>query len=254
MNSTERFSSRVDNYTKYRPSYPSQVLDLLQTECNLTPDSIVADIGSGTGIFTYLLLDRGCTVYAVEPNKEMRKEAERQLAHLPNFRSVSATAENTTLPKHSVDLITASQAFHWFDPEAAKREFARILKPGGWVALIWNYRNQNTTPFLTDYEHLISTYSLEYGSTKHTSRSSQEHIDALFAPNPHKEATFENSQRFDYEGLKGRLLSSSYTPQPDHPNYEPMLANLQSLFTQYQQRGYVSLEYTTRVFYGQLRA
>lgn len=251
MKSTERFSSRVDNYTKYRPSYPHQILDLLRTECSLAHDATIADIGSGTGILTQLLLDKGYLVYAVEPNKEMREEAERLLSDNPNFHSVLATAESTTLPGHSIDLVTAGQAFHWFDPEGSKAEFARILKPNGTVALIWNHRKDDATPFLAAYNDLLRTYCPEYGEVKHT-RIGHEDIAALFGEQGYKEAQFENKQLFDYEGLEGRLLSSSYTPQPDHPNYQPMLSRLHQIFTQYKDQGYVLFEYITRVYYGRI--
>jgi len=251
MNSTERFSTRVDNYTKYRPSYPPGVIDLLRTEFSLTPDSTLADVGSGTGILTRLLLNADYTVYAIEPNKEMREEAEHLLATHPNFHSIAATAESTTLPGHSIDLITAGQAFHWFDPALSKLEFARILKPNGAVALIWNHRQDDTTPFLAAYDELLRTYCPEYGEVKHT-RIAHDDISAFFGKEGHKEAQFENKQLFDYEGLQGRLLSSSYTPQPDHPNYQPMINRLHEIFARYQQMGYVSFDYLTRVYYGRL--
>lgn len=251
MKSTERFSTRVNNYTKYRPSYPPHVIDLLRTECNLTSDSVVADVGSGTGILTRLLLNSARMVYAVEPNAEMREEAERLLGEYANFYSINATAEDTTLDRNAIDLITAGQAFHWFDPESSRKEFMRILKPNGSVALVWNHRQDSSTPFMVAYDDLLSTYCPEYAEVTHT-RIDDSHLSAFFGPNGYKTAEFPNSQQFDYEGLEGRLLSSSYTPQPGHPNYEPMLLRLQEIFTEYQQEGYVSFEYLTRVYYGQV--
>ncbi|HEU5014136.1 MAG TPA: class I SAM-dependent methyltransferase, partial [Roseiflexaceae bacterium] len=211
MDSTQRFSSRVENYVKYRPSYPQEIIAALQQACGLTSDSIVADVGSGTGIFAELLLRNGNTVYGIEPNQAMRAAGEQLLQHFPRFHSVNGTAEATTLPAQSVDFITAGQAFHWFDPDRARREFARILRPGGWVALIWNERRSDSTPFLRDYEQLLRTYGTDYEASKHTNFDA-ELIRAFFAPNPMFMQTFENQQRFDYDGLRGRLLSSSYTP------------------------------------------
>jgi ubiquinone/menaquinone biosynthesis C-methylase UbiE len=128
---TQRFSSRVENYVKYRPGYPPAILDLLRDKCGLTSASTVADIGSGTGILTGLLLKSGARVFGVEPNPDMRAAGERLLAGQANFTSLAGTAEATTLPAQSVGIITAGQAFHWFDREPTRREFQRILQPGG---------------------------------------------------------------------------------------------------------------------------
>jgi ubiquinone/menaquinone biosynthesis C-methylase UbiE len=160
---TQRFSSRVDNYIRYRPGYPDAILDTLRDAYGLTPASIVADVGSGTGILTEMFLRHGNVVYGIEPNREMREAAERLLAGYDRFHSVAATAEDTTLGDDSVDLVTAGQAFHWFDPSKARAEFARVLKPGGWVALIWNERVV-TTPFLADYAATSKFSSLDGGA------------------------------------------------------------------------------------------
>src|SRR5581483_4013685 len=136
----QRFSSRVNDYVLYRPGYPAQILELLKTECGLTGDSEIADIASGTGIFTRMLLENGNRVFGVEPNDDMRKAGESFLASYRNFTSVAGTAEATTLADHSVDFVTAAQAAHWFHRERARKEFVRILRPGGWTVLIWNER------------------------------------------------------------------------------------------------------------------
>src|SRR5688572_24438001 len=163
---TRRFSGRVDNYIRYRPGYPDAIVETLRDDCGLTADSIVADVGSGTGILTEMFLRHGNLVYGVEPNREMREAAERLLAGYDRFRSVAATAEDTTLADASADVITAGQAFHWFDRQRARAEFARILKPRGWVSLIWNVRSE-TTPFLTAYEQLLKVYATEYEQVDH---------------------------------------------------------------------------------------
>jgi len=157
---TQRFSNRVDNYVRYRPGYPIEVLDLLREQCGLTPNASIADIGFGTGIFTRILLENGNTVFGIEPNPEMRETGEKLLAEFPNFRGIGAPAEKTTLADRSVDFVTAAQAAHWFDREAAHREFSRILKPGGWVVLLWNERITEGTAFLAEYEKMV----LEYGT------------------------------------------------------------------------------------------
>jgi SAM-dependent methyltransferase len=248
--STQRFSSRVDNYVRYRPGYPSEVLELLKTDCGLEPNSIVADIASGTGILTHMLLENGNRVFGVEPNPEMRLAGERFLARYPGFTSVAGTAEATTLDDHSVDIITAAQSAHWLEREKARREFIRILVPGGWTVLLWNERDTKTTPLLREYEQLLLTYGTDYGEVRH--EHTTDVIDSFFAPSPFQAKVFHYRQELDAEGLEGRLLSSSYTPQPEDASYESMLRELRSIFDRYQHNGRVSLEYTTRVYYGRL--
>jgi SAM-dependent methyltransferase len=251
LNSTQRFSSRVENYIKYRPRYPKAVVELLQRECQLKSASVIADIGSGTGILTELLLQNGNPVFGVEPNKEMREAAERLLSSYANFGSVVGTAEATTLPDKSVDLVTAGQAFHWFDLRKARTEFVRILKPEGWVALIWNDRNISDRPFFKAYENLLVTYGKDYEAVgaKHVD---DKIIGDFFAPSGFKRTHFPNRQDFDFEGLKGRLLSSSYAPEEGHPNHAPMLEALDRMYNEYERGGIVTFEYDTTVYYGQL--
>jgi SAM-dependent methyltransferase len=248
---TQRFSSRVENYIKYRPGYPNGVVETLRSECGLTADSIVADVGSGTGILTGMFLRNGNAVYGIEPNREMREAAERLLIDYPRFRSVAAQAEETRLDDAGVDFVTAGQAFHWFDREKTRREFSRILKPRGWVALIWNERVTTTTPFLVAYEQLLKDYSTDYEQVDHR-RIDDDVIRVFFGPNQFRLKQFENVQVFDYEGVKGRLLSSSYAPEEGHLNYEPMIAGLEKIFQTYQDEGRVVFEYITQMYYGQL--
>lgn len=253
LNSTQRFSNRVENYIKYRPHYPPAILDLLRRECQLTPTSVIADIGSGTGILTELLLHGGGTVVGVEPNKEMREAAEKLLSNYPTFRSVTGTAEATTLPDHSIDVITAGQAFHWFDRTKTRAEFLRILKPRGWVVLIWNDRNVTDRPFFQAYENLLVTYGTDYEAVGHQ-HTYIETIGSFFGATGFQQAHFPNEQIFDLEGLKGRLLSSSYAPVPGHPKHVPMLDALAGIFSEYEAGGKVAFEYDTTVYYGQLTA
>ena len=247
---TQRFSSRVDKYVRYRPSYPPEVVELLRRECGLSSASVAADIASGTGIFTRLLLETGGRVFGVEPNPEMRKAGEEFLADFPSFTSIAGTAEATTLADHSVDITTSAQAAHWFDLKKARREFVRILRPGGWTVLLWNERNTDSTPFLRDYEQLLLTYATDYKDVRH--ERTTETIHEFFAPTAFHSRVFEIDQPSDSAVLEGRLLSSSYTPAPDHPNYQPMLDELRRIFDRHQSNGQVVLEYTTRVYYAQL--
>jgi SAM-dependent methyltransferase len=246
--SVVRFSNRAENYAKYRPSYPAGVIDILKSECGLNDSLTIADIGSGTGILSQLFLENGNAVIGIEPNAAMRSTAERLLARFPQFLSIDATAEATGLEPSSVDFITAGQAFHWFDRKRARTEFTRILRPGGWVILIWNERKLDSTPFLRDYENLLLRYGTDYSQVRHENVAGE--IADFFAPQGFQLKTLENAQHFDFEGLKGRTRSASYTPEPGSPDFQPMFANLEEIFRTHQRQGTVAFEYQTRVYYG----
>ena len=248
---TARFSDRVENYVRYRPGYPAKVLDLLRVECGLRPSHIVADVASGTGAFTRLLLENGNTVFAVEPNAEMRETGAHQLDRYARLVSVAGTAEETTLDCASVDFVTAAQAAHWFDLPRARAEFARILKPGGWCVLIWNERRTGSTSFLREYEQLLLTYATDYKEVRHERTTGI--IHEFFAPAPFREQVFDLRQQFDYEGTAGRLLSSSYAPLEGHPSHAPMMRELQRIFRAQATDNVVEFEYNTRVYYGKLK-
>jgi SAM-dependent methyltransferase len=248
---TARFSDRVQNYVRYRPGYPAEVLELLRVECGLRPSHIVADIASGTGVFTRLLLENGNSVFAVEPNAEMREMGVQQLEGYGRLVSVAGTAEETTLGAASVDFVTAAQAAHWFNLPRARAEFARILKPGGWCVLIWNERRTSSTPFLHEYEQLLLTYATDYKEVRHERTTAI--IHEFFAPTPHRERIFDLRQQFDYEGTAGRLLSSSYAPLEGQPGHAPMMQELRRIFRAHAADDMVEFEYNTRVYYGKLK-
>jgi SAM-dependent methyltransferase len=250
-NATSRFSDRVENYVRYRPGYPTEVIPELKTECGLAASQVVADIASGTGIWTRPLLENGNPVCGVEPNAEMREAGARLLAAFPKFTSVAGTAEATTLADHSVDLVTAAQAAHWFDRAGARREFVRILKPGGWLVLLWNERLTDSTRFLRDYEQLLLTYGTDYQDIRH--EHTTDAVNEFFDPAPFQERAFEMRQEFDYAGVEGRLLSSSYAPGPEHPRHAPMLRELRRIFDEGSVEGRAAFEYKTRLYFGQLR-
>jgi len=241
----------VENYVRYRPGYPAEVLDLLRVECGLRPSHIVADIASGTGVFTRLLLENGNSVFAVEPNAEMREMGVHQLDCYDRLVSVAGTAEETTLGSASIDFVTAAQAAHWFDLPRARAEFVRILKPGGWCVLIWNERRTASTPFLREYEQLLLTYGTDYKEVRHERTTAI--IHEFFAPARHREQVFDLRQQFDYEGTAGRLLSSSYAPLEGHPSHAPMMQELQRIFRVHATDNVVEFEYNTRVYYGKLK-
>lgn len=249
MDPTQRFSDRVSHYVKYRPSYPEALVTWLMTPTLGAPRPWVADVGSGTGILTRLLLPHSAGVWAVEPNEAMRQSCERWLGDQPGFVSVSGTAEATTLADASVDLVTAAQAFHWFDQPRARREFQRILRPQGRVALIWNDRLVDTS-FLVDYEAGLQRYATDYREVNHQNLSSED-LRRFFG-GPVEVKVFPNSQEWDFEGVMGRLDSSSYAPQRGTDAHHRLEGWLAESFARNARGGVVSFRYQTRVFLGPL--
>ncbi|MBI4751318.1 MAG: class I SAM-dependent methyltransferase [Acidobacteria bacterium] len=249
----QRFSTRVENYVKYRPGYPAGVLTMLEQECGLTAESIIADVGSGTGFSTALFLEHGNQVYGIEPNLEMRTAGEAYLAKYPKFVSLDARSEATTLPDQSVDFVVCAQSFHWLNREKTRPEFVRILKPDGWLVIIWNDRLMDTTPVLRAYEDALQKYSTDYSVVNHK-RIEYATLAEFFGGDHFQVRHFENIQEFDYTGFIGRVLSSSYVPEPGHPNYEPLMQTLKTVFDEYNQDGKVNFEYDTQVFFGKLKS
>lgn len=245
--SVERFSNRVANYVKYRPGYPPEMMDFFRDQLGLTESSIVADIGSGTGLSAKPFVENGNIVFGVEPNAAMREAAEEFLKEFSNFRSVDGTSTESTLPDDSVDLIVAAQAFHWFEPETTREEFKRILKPDGHVALIWNERQTDSTLFLREYEQLLLKYGRDYVEVRHEQINEQ--VLSVFFRAEFEKASFPNEQEFDFDGLKGRLLSSSYMPDEADPDYEPLVKELATLFAKYAERDRIKVFYDTNIFY-----
>jgi len=250
-NAKNRFSNRVADYLRYRPHYPAGVLDFLRSQSGLSPAHTIADIGSGTGFLSELFLKNGNEVFGVEPNQEMREAGEEYLAAYPRFTSVNGSAEATTLPASSVDFVAAGQAFHWFQPQPTRREFARIVRPGGWVAILWNDRTQSTTGFAVSYEDLLVRFGTDYTRVK-DSYPQVEDIRAFFEHENFLTHELPNSQDCDLESLRGRLRSSSYVPSEGEPKFTEMMAALDALFAAHQQGGRVVMEFSTWVHLGQL--
>ncbi|SHM85630.1 Methyltransferase domain-containing protein [Chitinophaga jiangningensis] len=251
MKNTERFSSRVENYVKYRPHYPDSLIPFLKEAGVLRPDTVVADIGAGTGISAEPFLEQGNKVYAVEPNREMREQMIKMLTPYGNFEPITGTAERTTLPDNSVDLIVAGQAFHWFDAPAAKAEFLRIGKPGSYAALIWNVR-QTENPFEKNYEDLLRKYGTDYATVNHKNITPAQ-MAAFFAPAGYELKQLTHAQQFDFKGLKGRLLSASYAPESG-PQHEAMLNELEEIYDKFQVNGMVKFHFLTEIYLGPLQA
>ncbi|MGA8529632.1 MAG: class I SAM-dependent methyltransferase [Acidobacteriaceae bacterium] len=248
---TERFTGRVESYRRYRPGYPTALVDLLSRACNLTSHSVIADIAAGTGLLTEVFLAAGFSVTAVEPNAQMRAACSELIENYPRLRVVEGTAETTALAGGSVDLITVAQAMHWFDLEKARAEFVRILKPGGWCAIIYNNRPPSGDAFHEGYERLLQEYGVDYADVKRQ-HMGRKRLAAFFAPSPMECAVLPNEQSFDLEGLEGRVLSSSYMPQPGHLRFEAMREAVRRLFEQTQTGGRVTMKHDCVVCWGRL--
>ena len=246
MNTVERFSNRVENYVKYRPDYPREIIGYLADEIGLAADWIIADIGCGTGISSRMFLENGNSVIGVEPNDTMRRAAVDCLADFSEFTAIDGTSDATNLPDASVDLIVAAQAFHWFDAAATKSEFQRIAKPGGYAVLMWNERSLDATPFLVEYEEFLKKYSTDYESVRHDRLD--EKVLADFFAGPIKKQTFENFQLFDFDGIKGRVLSASYMPSEADDAYTAMIDELQTIFAKHAQNGIIKVFYDTNLY------
>jgi SAM-dependent methyltransferase len=249
---TTRFSVRVADYVTYRPGYPAEVADHLKREIGLDPTWVIADVGAGTGISARVFLAAGCHVIGVEPNREMREAMVALLGEERKFHAIDGTAEATGLAARSVDVVTCAQAFHWFDVEAAQKEFGRILTSrngGGWVVLMWNDRDR-AQALLREYDELLVRYCPDYGKVRHD-RVPEERVREFFGDNVEL-AEFANRQEFDLPGLRGRLMSSSYAPLEGEPNYRPMMDGLRELFDRHQVAGRVTFSYRTRLFYGRI--
>ena len=248
-----RFSDRAEDYVKYRPHYSSDVVHALRQACGLRPEHLIADVGCGTGLLAEIFLQHGNRVVGVEPNREMRQAGEEYLSAYPDFTMVDGSAEATSLPDASVDFVIAGQAFHWFQPSQTRVEFARILKPVGWAVLVWHDRDADSTPFLRSYEEFVRRHSTDYDQVSHKYLASYAALERFFAPDRMELIQQHNRQRLDFDGLRGRLLSSSYIPKSGE-RYEAMSRELPQFFSSHATDGHVVLEYDTKIYYGHLRS
>lgn len=244
--STKRFSNRVGDYIKYRPTYPNEMINVLDKEIGLTSDKIIADIGSGTGISSIPFLKNKNLVFGVEPNKEMREAQEQILNEFSNFKSINGSAEETNLENRSVDLIFCGQAFHWFDKEKSKIEFSRILKENGNIVLVWNSRSTKTD-FQKEYEQILCDNIEEYKKVNHRNIEDLD-IERFFTPKTMKVYELENEQKFDLDGLKGRLQSSSYCPKVGE-GYTKLMKEIETLFEKHQKENIIKFNYETKIYW-----
>jgi SAM-dependent methyltransferase len=247
----QRFSSRVADYVRYRPGYPSALIDVLRQHCGLQSEHVIADVGSGTGLLSKVFLENGHRVIGVEPNAEMRAAGDEFLAEYRHFSSVNGSSEATSLADASMDFISAAQAFHWFEPQSTRREFARILKPGGWVVVMWNDRRTGETAFGRAYEDLLVRYGTDYRQVRDAYPETHD-MENFFGKGNFRRHELPNFQEFDFVGLVGRLRSSSYAPKEDNANYQLILTALRKLFDANQKSGRVRMEYTTQIYLGRL--
>ncbi|MEO1435349.1 MAG: class I SAM-dependent methyltransferase [Bacteroidota bacterium] len=252
MDSTKRFSDRVQDYIRYRPEYPAKVISYLQERNLLLPGDAVADLGSGTGKSSIIFLQKGIKTFGIEPNEAMRFAAEDLLSSFSHFESIDGTAEQTTLPDHSIKLAVAGQAFHWFDIPKARREVQRILQPNGYALLLYNIRADDASGFMKDYHQFLLDYSTDY---RLINKRKVDPIayQAFFGHAHYESAQFPNQQVFDLEGLKGRYFSCSYALPDNHPNFVEALEKLEVLFDQYQKNGQLEMIYRTEIFWGHLK-
>lgn len=250
MDSISRFNNRVENYIKYRPGYPTEIIDFLKKEIGLKTSYLIADIGSGTGILSELFLKNGNEVFGVEPNGEMRHAAETLLKEYNSFHSVNSKAEDTSLKENSIDLITAGQSFHWFNNEKTRKEFKRILKSDRFAVLIWNNRNDNSSEFMNDYNRLLNNLESDYKEVKHENLNDTD-FQQFYGTKSCSIKSFDNSQTYDNKSLIGRLLSASYTPT-DGEAYTKMINEVKGIFDKHNENGKVKIEYKTKIYFGNI--
>lgn len=250
MKNTERFSGRVENYVRYRPHYPKEIITFLKKSISFTDQWIVADIGSGSGISSELFLKNGNVVMAIEPNQEMRAAAEAQFKKKKKFISLKGTAENTTLPENSVDLIVAGQAFHWFNQRKSKKEFQRISTPNGYLLLMWNERDMNS-PVQKAYHQMLLELAPKYEEVCQQNIN-EKAIKSFFSPNPFTFHSIPQSQFFDLEGFKGRLFSTSYAPIGIEKEEKILIKRLKKIFDQFNVNGLLEFPYHCKIYCGKI--
>lgn len=246
-----RFSGRTEVYQKYRPSYPKEILGALSAGTGFSSDWVVADIGAGTGKLSELFLNNGNHVIGVEPDACMREASIAAFSQGFPFAAVHGYAENTGLPDECCDIVVVGQAFHWFDPAHTRAEFSRILGRPRWVALIWNRRLIDSSPFQSEYESILRSHALDYSDKNHRHLSDRD-IASFFSPSNFQHIRLPNHQTLDLEGLKGRVLSASYTPVAGRPGHTALMREIEMLFEVHQVNGRVTFEYETGLYWGNL--
>jgi ubiquinone/menaquinone biosynthesis C-methylase UbiE len=241
MSQAERFTGRVENYERYRLRYPAAVLETLVARCGLRREYLVADVGAGTGMLTELFLEYGNAVVAIEPNDEMRGVCERLASLWPGLTVKKATAEATGLKEASVDFVAVGRAFHWFDHEKTAKEFRRILRPEGWVALVNNGRARDESPQSVAYEAVLREHGTDYAAN-HERYEVAPKVEAFFAGGESFREETRGEQRLTLEELVGQTQSLSVAPPPGDAKYEGMQDGLREFFAKWQVDGVVVMK------------
>jgi len=248
---TERFSGRVEAYRRYRSAYSREIIPVLQERCALTSDSIVADIGAGTGMLAELFLENGNRVFAVEPNTDMRAACEELVERYPRLTCVDGTAENTGLSDQSIDFVTVGRAIHWFDQDKCRYEFARILRDGGWILLAGQGPHQRTEPVARDFRTILENHCIDFARLRQR-YDIEAAVRRLFAGGDFQEAEFHDTEEMTYEDLEGFMLSLSVTPQPDYPGFPAMQRALHEYFARHESGGKLRMPTTCKIHFGHL--
>jgi SAM-dependent methyltransferase len=251
MANSEMFTGKASIYKKYRPDYPGEYIDYLAEYNSLGPQSVIADIGSGTGVLSRQLLDRGFQVFCVEPNDDMRSSAETELESYPGFTSINGTAENTGLAGKSADLITAAQAFHWFDKDMFKAECKRVLKEGANAALVWNSRDASS-PFVKDNAVIMKRFCSLFNGFSGGIDDTPERFKTFFENGSYDHRVFRNDLQYDLDGFIGRTLSASYALNESSPGFKGFIAALTELFERYSKSGKVIMHNITQSYIGKV--
>ncbi len=251
--SKQRFSNRVTDYVSARPSYPKSLLDLLSAKIGFDSSWTVLDVGAGTGISSKLFLDNGNAVVAAEPNDAMRTAAEQWLANYPKYRSINSPAESIPLEDHSLNLIIAAQAFHWFDPVQFAKECRRLLNDRGSVAIIWNTFEHDSTPAAVEYHGILRSYSLDFEKIVNKWRQSDLLAQTWFTQESYSYSELRNDQTYDFDQMIARVASSSYMPSRDHPRFESMVDAYRKFHAEFASDGRVTLPCVCKVYLGRPR-
>ena len=249
MNNPDKFTNKVNDYVKFRPSYPKEFIDYLHITLGMSGESVVADVGAGTGILTKLISPISGTVFAVEPNKNMRTACIEYCEGLGNITCVDGSAENTKLKDNCLDFITVAQAFHWFDADKTKMEFKRILKPTGKVILVWNSRVPENEMHMENDE-ICRRLCPEFKGFSGSSKAEDERYISFFENSECERTIFKNDRVLTLDQFIGGSLSASYSPNVDDLQYDDFVGSLKNLFHKYSVNGKLLVPNNTRSYAG----